>query len=93
MSGNGIACGACGFGLGTGLPGASAWCGRCGKWVTAKAAQGKGGDVIGGIVALAAGLALAALLAAIFGLGSSNSLCTGSLVGTIESARSAGSYW
>jgi hypothetical protein len=67
MSGNGIACDVCGFGLGTGLPDTSAWCSRCGKWVTAKAAQGKGSDVAGGILAVVAGLAIAALLAAIFG--------------------------
>jgi len=63
MNNSAIACGICGFALGTGMPGSSAWCDRCQEFVVSRAVQQDWGGVVAGLAAVAAGIVIVAALA------------------------------
>jgi len=63
MNGTPIACGVCGFALGTGLPGSGIWCDRCQAYVVAAAQQQNWDALIAGLVVLGVGLLIGAAVA------------------------------
>lgn len=62
-----VVCVDCGVDLGLGSPGAYASCLRCGRVVVAEALQGDVGAVAGALVAVAVGLVVAGVVAALLG--------------------------
>ncbi len=57
-----IACAACGFALGTGIPGGTAWCNRCGAFVYTRALQQDWSGLFLGLFAIGIGILLAIAL-------------------------------
>lgn len=50
-----VECAACGFFLGSGIPGGRKFCDNCACWITTKARQGNGKAVAAGLGLLALG--------------------------------------